>query len=187
MTKVHAFKIREIDIVSWMVSDWSYGFQNDCTYTALGYEEKQSVRIDPLFYALFKPEKDHYCIVWPHGLVTFRPEAAFLRDFTHCGGTVYETAYKALFQEGMMSPEGQARLAQEREAKKLAEQQAAEERERRRAAERKMQPQPPRDYIVRRVEPGLLATPEPFRVQPRAAHIAVLPLLNAIRLPDNLK
>lgn len=174
-TKVHAFKIREVEKISWMTSDWFYGPQDDVSYTALGYEEKQRVRIDPAFYDLFKPEKDHYCIVWPHGLVTFRPEVAFLRDFAHCGGTVYETSYKALFQEGMMSPEGQARLAEEREAKKLAAQQRQEQWAQKRAVGTVIESGD--GYVVRRVDVGLVSEPAP--VQPRAAHVPILPLLKS--------
>jgi len=176
MTKVHAFKIRELDITSWIISDWMHGFQDDRSYRALGYEENQVVDIDPMFYDLFKPEKDHYCIVWPHGLVTFRPEAAFLRDFTHCSGTVYETPYEALFQRGMMSPEGQARLAEEREAKLAARKKQYQDWEQKRAAEPKVYVSPD-GYVVRRVDVGLV--PEPAPVQPRFAHVSILPLLRA--------
>lgn len=159
MTKVHAFQIVRVDDGSdWMVQD--YG-DYDRKVTVFGARPKEYVTVDNAMAMLFDPQPGHYCIVWPHGLVTFRPEESFKADFTYKSGTVWETELEALFQKGMMSPEGQRQLAVERLAKKIQLQINNEK------ALRRMRAMPtgywhPSGSLVRRVVPGLLPAPQGF-------------------------
>lgn len=180
--KAHAFQIKAVESTSWMYSD-CYGGGDSATYWVDGHVAGQREYVDADFIKLFEPQPGHWLIKWPHGMITFRDPESFAQDYTHLGGTVYETAHEALFLRGMMSEEGQALAAAERQAKRERQQQAWEEAEARRAAAPKVTDEE-RGYAIRRVVPGLIPMPEPVVVQPRAAHIAVLPLLANIRLTD---
>lgn len=178
MTKVHAFLIKSVG----HAQDWMFADPDDHSGSVHGHNPKEVERVDADMMGLFQPQPGHYCIKWPHGLVTFRDPESFAKDFRYLSGTVYETELEALFQKGMMSEEGQAQLAVEREERKrVQEAQWALQREaiRKRAAN----PIEQRDgYVVRHVVPGLLAVPEPM-VQPRFAHVSLLPIVAAMGKP----
>jgi hypothetical protein len=155
-------------------------FHDDPSYTAYGFNPKEVMQIDPDFYQLFKPEGGHWLIVWPHGLVTFRDDITFKQDFTHRSGTVYETPLMALFQKGMMDPEGQV----QRKLDDVARRERLRLQAERWAREREAQPavrELPGGVVIRRVVPGLVPMPEAF-VQPRSVHIASLPILSSISI-----
>ena len=155
MTKVHAFQITSLGHMDWMFHD------NDGSMTVYGDGPKMYAHVPADIAQLFKPEVGHYLIVWPHGLMTFRPEESFKADFTYRSGTVWETELEALFQRGMMSPEGQRQLAIDRLAKKIQLQILNDK------ALRRMKAMPtgywhPGGTLVRRVVPGLLPAPRGF-------------------------
>lgn len=168
-----------------MYSD-CFGGGDDATYWVDGHVEGQREYVDSDFIGLFEPKPGHWLIKWPHGMITFRDPESFARDYTHLGGTVYETAHEALFLRGMMSEEGKVLAAEERRAKQEREQRQREEAAARLAAAPKVTDEQ-RGYAIRRVIPGLVDIPQPMVVQPRAPHIAVLPLLAACRVPDGFK
>ena len=178
MTKVHAFLIKRVgSALDWMMAD-----PYDRSGSVHGHNPKEHESVEADMMDLFNPQVGHYCIKWPHGLVTFRDPESFAKDFRYLSGTVYETELEALFQKGMMSPEGQADLATEREERKrVREAQWALQREAIR--KRAENPVEQRDgYAIRHVVPGLVAAPEAV-VQPRSEHIPLLPILRSIVLP----
>jgi hypothetical protein len=172
-SKVHAFQIQRVDRTDWMWHD-------EPSYTAYGFNPKEVMQIDPDFYQLFKPEGGHWLIVWPHGLVTFRDDITFKQDFTHRSGTVYETPLMALFQKGMMDPEGQVQRKLDDVARRERLRLQAEQWAREREAEPLVR-ELPGGVVIRRVVPGLVPMPEAF-VQPRSVHIASLPILSALSI-----
>lgn len=178
LTKVHAFQIKTVD--EWM--SFTMPPEDDRGFVQ-GHNAKEHVNVPDDMMRLFKPQPGHYCIVWPHGLVTFRDPESFAKDFTYRSGTVYETPLEALFQKGMMSPEGQLQLKQEREERQQA-QKARWERQAEAARKRAANPVEHHDgYVVRHVVPGLLPVPSAFvAVQPRYAHVAMLPIIAATSL-----
>lgn len=114
MTKVHAFLIARVG----SAQDWMMADPYDRSGSVHGHNPKENESVDADMMDLFQPQVGHYCIKWPHGLVTFRDPESFSKDFRYLSGTVYETELEALFQKGMMSPEGQAELARERDERK---------------------------------------------------------------------
>lgn len=168
MTKVHSFQIKQIERIDWM-------FNDDPSFMAIGFNPKEKMSVDLDIMDLFKPTAGHWLIIWPHGLMTFRDDDSFKRDFTYRSGTVYETSLEALFQKGMMSPEGQAQIA----AEKIAKQLKLRERAERFTASIETQSKITildDGTIIRRVIPGLIPISESF-VQPRSQHVAPLAIL----------
>lgn len=168
MNKVHAFQIKEIDKIDWMFSDES-------SFYAIGPKgERQHIQNE--FYFLFKPEAGHWCIVWEHGLVTFRPNETFQRDFRYIGGTQFETEVAALFLEVRSTPEWKVRKAAEREERRIRNE------ERRVKAQEELEEamrnpvQIVNGLMIRRVFPGLMPIPEGIQVQPMSKHISALPI-----------
>lgn len=159
MTKVHAFLIKRVG----SAQDWMMADPNDLSGSVHGHNPNEIEPVEADMMALFQPQMGHYCIKWPHGLVTFRDPESFAKDFRYLSGTVYETELEALFQKGMMSPEGQADLDRERiERKRIQQVQWDLQREaiRQRAAQNLV-----RDSLsgIRRyVTPGLLPAPRGF-------------------------
>lgn len=154
MTKVHAFKIAS-------VGSWMEGGE-----FVTGYGAKQHMNVDADIMELFKPKKDDWLIVWPHGLVTFRDPESFAKDFHYLSGTVFETKLVALFQKGMMSEEGQAQLAVEREQRKENRRVQAEF-QRQHALQRRAERQllgNMSGVLIRQVVPNLLPIPQPFKL-----------------------
>ena len=175
MNKVHACQIKKVEQVDWMFSDES-------TYYAHGFKgEQQHIPYD--FYKLFNPEAGQWCIVWPHGLTTFRPDESFQRDFRHLGGTQYETEVTALFLEARSTPEWKARKAIEREEQRIRNE------ERRVKAQQELEEairNPVKivnGVMIRRVFPGLMPMPEGIQVQPMSKHIGALPILGEFKAP----
>lgn len=153
MNKVHAFQIARVG----SAQDWMFADPYDYSGSVHGHNPKEVEHVDADMMALFKPEPGHYCILWPHGLVTFRDPESFAKDFHYRSGTVYETELEALFMKGMMSEEGQAQLAAEREERK--ETQRLRWEKRRRECEATV---PKSNGLVRFVVPGLLPAPTGF-------------------------
>lgn len=161
MNKVHAFKIARVG----SAQDWMFADQDDRSGSVHGHNPKETEQVEADMMVLFKPEVGHYCIKWPHGLVTFRDPVSFAEDFHYLSGTVYETKLEALFMKGMMTPEGQAQLALERDQRKrLREVQWELQREaiKQRAAQRVENPSS--GYVRRDVVPGLLPVPCGFNL-----------------------
>lgn len=168
MNKVHAFQIEKITSTDWMFCDES-------AYFAVGTKGEMQTIPDG-FYELFNPEVGHWCIVWEHGLVTFRPNESFQRDFRRIGVTQFETSVTPLFFEARQTEEWKARKAAEREAycQWQAERHAKQQEE-----FENIRKNPVRlvdGVMVRRVIPGTVGVPRGMTVQPMAERITNLPI-----------
>ena len=179
-TKVHAFQIKTLERLDWM--NWEMGGTSS-SYTAYGHHPLHTVSIP---HSLMEPsnlEEGRWLVRWPTGIVTFRSDESFKRDFEPGNGTLYYTWLEGIFQRGWEHPEGQRRHAEERAAEKERQRKLHEEWMARRATEPKV-----RDLgngcIVRRVDVGLVEMPKGIQVQPLSEHVSILPLLKALTRPN---
>ena len=53
--------------------------------------------IDPMMKKMFDPQVGQYLVQWPTGMITFRDEESFKRDFDHLRQDLYYTELQPLF------------------------------------------------------------------------------------------